>query len=244
VRRFVRCLPLLLSASLGTAFAAEDPSVVTYSATYQVEYKGKDLGTSEFSVRYLADKDVYEFMSRTLAKGMLKLVTPNPVVERSQFRVENGRIVPLDFWYEDGSRKGEDNVHIAFDWPRQVAVVNNDSGRHEMALKPGALDRGSMQVALMRDLATTGKAGPYLLADEESIADYVYRDNGMASTPTKLGQLATQSLMQQREGSSRSNYIWLAPELKFLPARIEQRRDGEVNSAFTLLSVQGIDKTR
>ena len=35
---------------------------------------------------------------------------------------------------------------------------------------------------------------------------------------------------------------WVLPDMKFLPARIEQRKDGEVNSAFTLKSVSGIPK--
>lgn len=239
----------LLSMSLvlslcGTALAAEDPSITTYTALYQVQYKGKDLGTSEFTVRYVADRDVYEFTSRTIAKGLLKLASPNPVVERSEFKIEAGRIVPLEFWYEDGSRKGEDNAHIVFDWQRQVAIVSTDGGRREMALRPGALDRGSMQVALMRDLSATGKPGEYVLADDDSVSDYVYQDNGAATTATGLGSLTTQSLMQQREGSSRSNWLWVAPSLRFLPARIEQRRNGEVQSAFTLQSVKGIEASR
>jgi hypothetical protein len=226
------------------ALAAEDPAIATYTATYSVEFKGKELGSSEFSVRYLADKELYEFTSRTQAKGMLKLITPNPVIERSHFRVDNGRIVPIEFWYEDGSRKGEDNVHIVFDWSRQIALVSYQSGRREMMLKPGALDRGSLQVALMRDMATAGKPSAYLLADDEAVSDYVYQDNGAATTATGMGQLPTQSLMQHREGSSRSNYLWLAPQLRFLPVRIEQRRDGEVNSAFTLQTVKGLEAAR
>ena len=31
---------------------------------------------------------------------------------------------PLEFWYEDGSRSGEDNLHIVFDWERRVATVS------------------------------------------------------------------------------------------------------------------------
>ncbi|HZL95772.1 MAG TPA: DUF3108 domain-containing protein, partial [Vicinamibacterales bacterium] len=99
---------------------------------------------------------------------------------------------------------------------------------------------GSLQVALMRDLETTGQPGRYLLTDEDSIRDYEYRDNGTATTTTGFGALATRALMQQREGSSRSTWLWLAPELRFLPARIEQRRDGELYTAFSLLSVSGI----
>ena len=41
--------------------------------------------------RYLADRDLYEFSSRVIAKGLLKLARPKPAVERSQFRVDAER---------------------------------------------------------------------------------------------------------------------------------------------------------
>ena len=91
------------------AQGADDPTVATYTATYRVVYKGKEAGTAEFSVRYLADHDLYEFSSRVIGQGLLKLARPNPAVERSQFRVDANGIQPLEFWYEDGSRSGEDN---------------------------------------------------------------------------------------------------------------------------------------
>ena len=94
----------------------------------------------------------------------------------------------------------------------------------------------------MHDLATTGKPGRYLRTDEDSISEYVYEDQGETKTPTGMGQLKTHAYNQQRKGSNRVNWIWVLPDMKFLPARIEQRKDGEVNSAFTLKSVNGIAK--
>jgi len=220
---------------------AADASVATYQATYRVQYKGKDAGTADFSVQYLAKEDLYEFTSRTMAKGLLKLARPNPVVERSHFRIEGGSVRPVEFWYEDGSRSGEDNVHIVFDWQRNIATVNTAEARREMAVPAGALDRGSLQVALMRDLATAGAPGAYSLADDDSVSSYEYMDNGTATMATGVGSLTTRVLTQQRAGSSRLTSLWLAPNLKFLPVRIEQRRDGEVQTAFTLVSVKGLD---
>jgi uncharacterized protein DUF3108 len=221
-----------------------DPNIPLYTATYGVQYDGKDLGLAEFKVQYDEGRGLYEFSSHTTVKGFLKLARPNPVIERSQFQVVDGRIRALEFWYEDGSRKGEDNAHIVFEWDRNVAVVSNKDGRREVALQPGALDRGSVQVAVMRDLATTGKTTRYWLTDEDSTTAYEYTDHGDATTATGIGQLATKSLMQQRDGSSRSTWIWVAPELKFLPVYVEQRREGEVRSAFRLQSVEGLPRGR
>ena len=217
-----------------------DAAVPTYSATYRVEYKGKDAGTAELTVRKLPDSDLYEFSSIIMAKGMLKLARPNPAIDRSQFRVDASGIRPLEFWYEDGSRSGEDNLHIVFDWDRRVATVSGADARRELALPDAALDRASLQVALMRDLAATGAVHTLRLADEDGLVEYEYSDNGTATMPTGLGPVATRVLTQQRVGSSRVTSLWVAPELRFLPVRIEQRRDGEVQTAFELISVKGL----
>ena len=220
-----------------------DPTVATYTATYRVDYKGKEAGTAEFSVRYLADGDLYEFSSSVVAKGLLKLARPKPVVERSQFRVDAAGIHPLEFWSEDGTRSGEDNLHVVFDWDRRVATVNSAAARRELAVPEAALDRGSLQVALMRDLAATGTVRRYTLADEDSVAEYEYTDNGTATMATGAGAFETRVFTQQRAGSSRATWLWVAPQLRYLPVRIEQRRDGEVQTAFDLVSVSGLTPT-
>lgn len=232
--------PLTLALSLlaaQTAWSAPDPTVATYTATYRLEYKGKDAGMSEFRVSYIPADDVYEFTSSTQAKGLLKLARPNPAIDRSRFRLEGNTLRPVEFWYQDGSRSGEDNVHIAFDWRRRVATIGTAAGRREMELPAAALDRGSLQVALMRDLKIAGQPGRYQLADEDSVASYAYSDNGTATMKTGAGSHETRILTQQREGSSRTTWLWVAPALQFLPVRIEQRRDGEVQTAFTLEKV-------
>jgi hypothetical protein len=222
---------------------AADPAIATYTATYRVEYKGKDAGTAEFGVRYLAERDLYEFSSSVQAKGLLKLARPNPAVERSQFRADAAGIRPIEFWYEDGSRSGEDNLHMVFDWERRIATVSTAAARRELALPQAALDRGSLQVALMRDLAATGTVRNYTLADDDSVAEYAYTDNGTATIATKAGTFEARLLTQQRAGSSRATWLWLAPQLRFLPVRIEQRRDGEVQTAFELVGVSGLAPT-
>jgi hypothetical protein len=219
---------------------AADPAIATYTATYRVEYKGKDAGTAQFSVRYLPERDLYEFSSSVEAKGLLKLARPKPAVERSHFRADDGGIRPVEFWYEDGSRSGEDNLHIVFDWDRRIATASGADARREISLPAAALDRGSLQVALMRDLAATGSVRSYALADEDSVAEYEYTDNGTATITTGAGAFEARVLTQQRAGSSRATWLWVAPQLKFLPVRIEQRRDGEVQTAFDLVSVNGL----
>jgi hypothetical protein len=217
-----------------------DAPVATYTATYVVEYKGKDAGTAELAVRKLPDGDLYEFSSTVMAKGMLKLVRPKPAVERSHFRVDADGLRPVEFWYEDGSRSGDDNVHVVFDWGRGVVTFNSAEARREVAVPKGAVDRGTLQVARMRDFASPDVPHSYTIVDDDSVAEYEYTDNGAATITTKAGSHATRAFTQQRAGSSRTTQLWVAPDLKYLPVRIEQRRDGEVQTALALVSVDGL----
>ena len=242
VARAMLTASLLLAAAAAPALGRAEIGVPTYTATYDVEYKGKHLGTSEYSVTYDAKRDIYEFTSSTRVKGLLKLVSPNPAIERCQFKVASGKIVPQEYWHEDGSRKGDDNSRMTFDWQRHVAIVSDKHGRREMKIEDGTLDRACIQVALMRDLIVNGKLGStYLMADDESVTPYEYVDNGETMTATALGDIPTRSFVQHRENSSRTTTLFMAPSLSYLPARIEQTKDGELQTAFTLESVEGLD---
>ena len=235
-----KSLSLVLLALGPAGAAAAEPALPTYTAVYRVQYNGRDAGTSEFSVSYDAAREVYTFRSRTTVKGlMLRLASPNPIVEHSEFVVRGGHIQPLVFRYEDGSRKAEDNFRAVFDWEAGTALIEG-SARAEIDLVPGVLDRGSMQVAVMRDMAAGKLPGPYLLADEDSLKTYEYTLLGGEHLQTPLGELATLRYRQQRQGSSRSLALWAAPALQYLPARIEQRRGDETRAVFILESVQGL----
>jgi len=232
----------VMAAALAVAAdeaSGSDAAVTTYTATYRVEYKGKEAGVSDWSVRDLGDGK-YEYQARITPKGMLKLIRPKPTIERSQFRVEGSHYRPLEYWFEDGSRSGEDNWHLVFDWDRRVATVTTTEARREIAVPDIALDIGTLKAALMRDMAAKGAPGPYEIADKDSVGTYEYSDSGPATLDTGVGRLETQLFVQHRAGSSRSTWLWVAPKLGFLPVRIEQRRNDEVQTSFLLQTVNGL----
>lgn len=214
--------------------------VPTYSAVYDVTYKGRRAGTSEFSVTADADSGHYTFTSSTQARGILRLLRPNPAVDRSVFEIEGGRVRSLEFWYEDGSRKGEDNFHIVFDWSAMQARVESEDGLRTFDLEPGTTDRGSVQVAIMLAMNAGRDVGPYTLIDDDGPETYTYEPQEPAAAETGQGSVPTERILQQRAGSSRSTLLWLAPTFEHLPVRIEQIRDGAPETVFLLESVSGL----
>ncbi len=237
---------LLVSAAWpAPAPVAADPAIRAYSAIYQIQYKGRIVGTSEFSVRYDTSRGVYRFSSNSALRGLLKFfVAPRAVVERSEFVSEAGTITPLEFWFEDGSRRGHDNFHILFDWDNEVAVAETEDGRQEFPLAHGTLDRGTMQIQVMLDMAQPGSLGSYTLTDDDGLTTYDYRADGDTLLETPYGSVSTQAFIQERAGSSRRLLLWAAPELHYLPVRIEQQRDGETRSVLVLESVEWLNSAQ
>ena len=233
---------LLVSAAWpAPAPVAADPAIHAYSAVYELHYKDNRVGTSEFSVRYDSTRGVYRYSSSSALRGIRRIIAPGTVVERSEFVSEAGRITPLEFWFEDGSRRGEDNFHIRFDWDNGIAITETAEGRKEFPLAHGTLDRGTMQVQLMLDMARHGALGSYTVLDEDGPRTYDYRADADALLETPFGSLSTQAFIQEREGSSRRELLWSAPELHYLPVRLEQERNGETRTMMLLESVEWLD---
>lgn len=234
---------LTLLAALGLAgmagLAAEPRAVIEYTAEYEVRNGGRHVANAEFRVARIESGN-FVFTSSARARGLFRLIRPDPAVEHSEFSVADDGIVPNGFRYEDGSRKGEDNFAIEFDRGAGEVRVTGPSGNLTGPLEPGLLDRGSLQVALMRDLAACRLPGPYRYVDDDGIREYRYERLEDLPTETGIGTLDTVRLAQRREGSSRETILWLAPELGYLPVRIEQIRNGELDTSFALENLSGI----
>lgn len=237
-------LPLLLAwAVFGSPLAAPAAAegITTYTAAYQAHYNGRHAANAEFRVTAEPDGS-YEFSSTTAARGLYRLAAPRPMVERSRFGLSNGRIAPIRFEYQDGSRKGEDNYVIDFDAAAGELRITDAAASRELRHEDGLLDRGSLQVALMLDLAACRQPGPYRYVDDDGIRTYDYERLDDQNADTGIGSLATVRFAQQRAGSSRRTVIWLASDYAYVPVRIEQIEDGEIETEFILERLDGIQR--
>ncbi|HEX5421241.1 MAG TPA: DUF3108 domain-containing protein [Gammaproteobacteria bacterium] len=227
--------------ALGARALAAEPDVPTFKAHYQVEYKGHKVGREDLSVSYDAVRHHYRFESRTEATGLLKLVRHKPSIQRTEFILHDGAIRPLEFWLDDGTRKGEDDRHIVFDWDRSTATVTDNKGTSMLPLQPNVLDPGTILIAIMLDLSHEKTPGPFRYTDGDSPNTYRYTDEGKASVDIEAGQFDTAVIEQHHEGSSRHMRLWTAPKLDYLPVKIVQYKDDELLTALTLESVEGFD---
>jgi hypothetical protein len=226
------CIWLYFSTFVSVGWGSELPG---YEATYRVEYKGIYAGNALFALHFDAERQRYVFESRTQARGLAKLIRRHPAVERSEFLVRDGKIVPLQYAFDDGTRKGKRSNRIVFDWDRGVAMSTYKGITAEVPVKPGTLDRMTMQTAVMRDMGLPAGPAGYVLVDGNELKRYRYELVGTTNTDSALGSLLTKQYRQIREGgSSRQLQIWVAPSLNYMPVRMEQQRQGKTETVFTL----------
>ncbi len=233
---------LLIAAGAlsGNARSADDPP--GHHAIYKVYDRSRAVGVAEFSLTPPSDgSGIYEFRSTTRANGIYRLFLPRPLEEFSAFTLEGGLVRPLAYSLRDGTRRERDSFSIEFDWERGRAVIAAGEDRLEPELLPGTLDRGSLQVALMR-LDDGFSVTQLTLLDKDGPEIHELRAVGEETLDTRLGQFRTRKLIQQRLGSSRRTLIWLAPDLHGLPIRIERQNDLETRAAFHLEEVRWIEE--
>jgi hypothetical protein len=105
-------------------------------------------------------------------------------------------------------------------------------------LQPGLLDTMSVQIALMHELLSGRTPQYFVLVDKDKIKDYNFTAQGEEILQTVLGQHRTVIFRSSRPGSTDGTWYWCAPDLGFLPLKVERREGKSVQLALTLLSAE------
>ena len=227
-------LPLLVWAPL------VDAAPSSFQASYRIEHRGLHVADARFVLQPGDQPDEYSFRNDTRPRGLASLVRRRRPSEVSTFRVDGEHVVPLTYELKDGTRKGEDNLSVIFDWPGGTAKSTYRGVSVDLPLDQPVLTRLALQVTVMTELNAGRQPTSYLLAHRNELKRYDYRYLGSETLDTKIGPLETERYVQQREGSSRRILLWLAPELGFLPVRMEQQRKEKTRTVFTVLEVSGL----
>jgi hypothetical protein len=241
--RRLRAFTVLAAASfaavspIAQSQVSGDPAgIAEYRASYEVTHDGRRAATAEFSV-VAAGAGEYLYRSVTEVRGLLKLIAPNPATEQSRLRLAGADLRSLQFDYVDGSRKGEDNFSINYDMAAGRIRITRAEGTETLPFEPDLLDRGSLQVAVMRDLASCRLPRSYRWVNDDGITTYRYERLDDRVAETGAGNMPTLRFRQQREGSSRQSILWLAPSQSFVPVIVEQIDDGETETVYTLSEI-------
>lgn len=197
-----------------------------FTAVYALAWRGITAGYSTLSLTERRPGE-YVYSSVSRARGIVRLVFPDPISESSTFRIAEGRIEPLEYREDDGQSRRSQNVALEFDWAARSVHGNAGGKAVHQPLETGTQDPLSVQIALMRELAAGRSPTHFLLFDKTEASEYHYTREGKVVLDTPLGHLETIVYRSDRPDSDRVMRFWLAPSLSYLPVRAERRRRGK-----------------
>lgn len=226
----VRRAALLLSLALplATAGAAE---LEPFKASYAIRWGGMSAGTGQLQLEKLPD-GTWAYESRIQGRGLFRLALPSNQVSRSVFRIEDNRVVPISF------TSGEKNQDIRFDWAASRVSGTVDGKRFDLPTQPGLLDTQSVQAALMHELMSGRTPSRFVLVDEDRIKDYLYSVEGSEQLDSVAGSHRTDIYSSRRPGSRKATFFWCAPDLGYIPLKVERREGREVIFSMRLTSIE------
>src|SRR3984957_9517824 len=227
---------LSLVIMAGPTAAAQAPSaeggIAPFSAHYQADWKSINVGTSDLELKPDAEPGHYLYTWTITAHGIFRLYRPE-VTQKSWLSIHADHVRPDKYSAEDGSS----SVNLDFDWNAGRARGTSEDKPVDLKLEEGTQDVMSIQVEVMLDLKKGDLPKTFQIIDKDQLKEFTYTQEGTANIKTDLGQIDTIIVASQRTGNNRILRMWFAPSLGFVPVQAERTRDGKLEFAMHIKSL-------
>jgi Protein of unknown function (DUF3108) len=208
-------------------------ALAPFSARYQADWNGINIGTSDLDLKPDAEPGHYVYTWTITARGIFRLYR-DEVTQKSWLTVAADHARPDKYRAEDGKSK----VDLDFDWNSRHARGTSEDKPVDLTLKDGTQDVMSIQVEVMLDLKKGDLPKTFQIIDKDELKEFIYTQEGTATIKTDLGQIDTIIVASQRTGNNRILRMWFAPSLGFVPVQAERTRDGKLELAMRIKSLK------
>ena len=232
VRWPVAVVAAVLVVSTRTAHADE---LRPYTATYNGIWKGMTVAVSTLKLEQTGD--TWTFSSRSEPRGIGKLASGVfPPLQVSVVRVTDQGVQPQSF-KSSGGDSGK-SIELKYDWQAHRVTGIYESTKVDLPLTPRVQDDGSVQLALMVELLA-GRTPPTVqLIDKNSVREYEFSRDGEATIKTPMGDVRTVIFKSQKKYSPRITRFWCAPDRGYIPMRVQQKKDDDVQWTLEIQSLK------
>ncbi len=221
---------LLFIFTLGLAEAVSPPATLKpFTVAYSLSTQGVRFATMTRQLSRQADGD-YIFESQSRATGLAKLVVPGQITEQSRWSLAGNQVYSQSYsYFRTGSEPK--SITVRFDWSNGRILGSNGKDAWRLIARRGLLDKLSYQLAIMSDLQVGKRLLEYEFVDEHEIKTYRFAAVGEEILETPLGKLKTLKLERTNEKPNRSTTLWCASALRYLPVRLDKRKNGATDRA-------------
>lgn len=222
-----------LAAQSSGAPVGDEPGIAPFVAHYQADWKGISVGTSDLQLAQGAEPGHYLYTWTITARGIFRIAHHDDLVQKSWLSMIGNHVRPDKYVGQEGSSM----VEIDFDWQNKRATGASETKPVDLPLKEGVQDVMSIQVEVMLDLKNGTLPKTFQIIDKDQLKEFIYTLEGKARIRTEIGQLDTLVVTSQRAGNNRILRMWFAPSLGFAPVQAERTRDGKLEIAMRLKSL-------
>ncbi|MEO6079915.1 MAG: DUF3108 domain-containing protein [Steroidobacteraceae bacterium] len=226
----------LLLACSSPLVAAATSELRPFRASYNIAWNGLSAGSSDLELQRLADGR-WSYQSRTFANLWARIKAPAELSSRSVFAIQNGHVVPQQLTSDDGAGSSNDGQQLNFDWTRSRVTGVFERKPVDLPTQPGLLDSQSVVVALMNELLAGRTPQKFVLVEKGLIREYAYTKEGTATLRTAVGTHQVEIYRSSRSGSRKTTWFWCAPELGYLPLKVERREGKTVELQMRVKSI-------
>jgi hypothetical protein len=223
----------LTSAASAVVPAADESGIAPFIAHYEASWKGISVGTSDIQLIKGDEPGHYQYTWTITAHGVARLAYHDDLVQRSWLSLVGDHVRPDKYF----GKEGASTVEIDFDWQNQRATGVSETKPVDLKLQEGTQDVMSIQVEVMLDLKRGNLPNTFQIIDKDQLKEFDYTQEGHAKLRTAIGELDTVIVTSQRVGNNRLLRMWFAPSLGFVPVQAERSRDGKLEIAMRIKSV-------
>jgi hypothetical protein len=227
---------LVLAVMASADAAAQAPAetgIAPFVAHYEASWKGISVGTSEIQLTQGTEPGHYLYTWTITARGIFRIAYRDDLVQKSWLNLIGDHVRPDKYYGKEGSQ----TVELKFDWQEKRASGVSETKPVDIKLKEGTQDVMSIQVEVMLDLKNAKLPATFPIIDKDQLKEFNYTQEGTAKIRTAIGELDTVIVTSQRAGNNRLLRMWFAPSLGFVPVQAERSRDGKVEIAMRIKSV-------
>lgn len=212
-------LVLIGLSTLSTQALAE---LKSYQANYEVIKSGMTLGTMSSKVSINGNN--YNYSRVTQANGLASLLSGDRINEQAQGRISGAQIQPQSYSYDHKNRRKQRQDQFRFTGPTTVQGQKNGEA-YNLKVPVGTLDPGSMELQLMNDLSANRPLN-YQIAEKGELRHYTLKKLGNETVNVPAGSFNAVKVQVNRNNNERQTTFWLAPELNYIPVKMQHSEDG------------------
>lgn len=211
-----------------------------FYANYQVELNGIQAG----ELRQTLSTDAggqRKFVSKTQAKGVFAFIKPDVIEETSLWTYHDDRIRPMFYRYSRDGGSKDKMLTMDFYWDKRQVHIDDREHPWDLEINNQTLDKLVYQLQVMHDLSNQRDQLIYTIADGGKLKRYEIIRLGEETINTPLGKIKAMKLTRERDADSdRKTTLWCAPELGYLPVKLEHIEKDDSRFTAYLRKLDGI----